>query len=188
MFHGSPTCQNYSRFRRWPETVGILFGSRPGEQCLRGERLGAVTFIPAPQSVPRGTDCVPAGWALVTRRTPPAVLRTKTAVRETRGRERPWAMTRNRACAGRKCTPPFPGRPSFPGSAWERTAGEAPPPAPGSAFEGMQAEPAGIAFPGRAWGRGASASHRVRPRQPGPPGPCEPCRGLAVVEHAGLGR
>ncbi len=45
--------------------------------------------------------------------------------------------------------------PSFPGSAWERTAGEAPPPAPGSAFEGMQAEPAGIAFPGRTWGRGA---------------------------------
>ena len=54
----------------------------------------------------------------------------------------------------------------------------------------MQAEPAGIAFPGRAWERGVeeSASHRVRPRQPGPPGPCEPCRGLAVVERAGLGR
>ena len=44
--------------------------------------------------------------------------------------------------------------PSFPGSAWERTTGEAPPPAPGSAFEGMQAEPAGIAFPGGAWERG----------------------------------
>ena len=156
MFHGSPTCQNYSRLRRWPETVGILFGSRPGEQCLRGERLGAVTFIPAPQSVPRGTDCVPAGWALVTRRTPPAVLRTKTAVRETRGRERPWAMTRK---ASEKRGPPVHRAPPVPGSAWERTAGEAPPPAPGSAFEGMQAEPAGIAFPGRAWGRGASASH-----------------------------
>ena len=57
--------------------------------------------------------------------------------------------------------------PSFPGSAWERTAGEAPPPAPGSAFEGMQAEPAGIAFPGRAWNEGFTSSTSTSTRSAG---------------------
>ncbi len=60
-----------------------------GEQCLRGERLGTVTSIPVPRSAARGTDCVPVGSVLLTRRPPLAMLRTKTAEGETRGRERP---------------------------------------------------------------------------------------------------
>ena len=65
-----------------------------GEQCLRGERLGAVTSIPAPWPALRGTDFVPVGSALLTRCPPPAMLRTKTAEGETCGRERPWATAR----------------------------------------------------------------------------------------------
>jgi hypothetical protein len=56
--------------------------------------MGAVTSIPAPRSVLRGTDCVPVGSVLLTRCPRPAMLRTKTVEGETRGRERPWAMAR----------------------------------------------------------------------------------------------
>ena len=41
--------------------------------------------IPVPRSVPRGTDCIPVGSDLLTRRPPAAMLRTKTAEGESAG-------------------------------------------------------------------------------------------------------
>ncbi len=51
-------------------------------------------------------------------------------------------------------------RPSFPGSAWERTVLEALPPAPrvNVAIRFREAEPRGRAFPGGAWERGGDAT------------------------------